>query len=395
MIGARLLAEREGDIVNRATINHDLLRWARERRDASFAQIGRSLHVGVDVVRAWETGESYPSFAKAQALARFLKIPFGYLFLTKPPSDDIPLPDFRTIGDRRHGAPSPDFLDLCNQVLLKKEWYREYCEQISSPPVRFPDRGMNAGIDSLSEAIGDALSINAALRRECRDWSSYLTRLSQNAQSIGILVMRSGVVGNDTTRPLDVAEFRGFAIADAYAPVVFINSRDAIAAQIFTLLHEIAHIWIGQSGVSNPDPTEFSTNRFEKFCNAVSAQVLVPHEEFETVWIETPHGDSFLSSIARHFWVSTLVVLRRAFELNKFGREEFFRLVKIEKEKQQVRRRTSGGSFSTNLLARNSKRFTDGVLRAVRENQLLYRDAANLLGMGPPALSRLVEKYAF
>jgi Zn-dependent peptidase ImmA (M78 family)/DNA-binding XRE family transcriptional regulator len=381
--------------VNHAVITPELLRWARERRGLSYAEIARSLHVGVEIVRAWELGESFPPFGKAQNLAKLLRVPFGYLFLSKPPHDVPPIPDFRTIEDRAPATLSPDFVDVCNQVLRKQEWYREYCEQNSVPALDFVNRfRIDTETDRIAEKIRESLSIDAELRRSCRDWSSYLTRLSHNAQDSGILVMRSGIVGSDTTRPLDVEEFRGFAIADPFAPVVFINSRDAIAAQIFTLLHEISHIWIGQSGISNPDPADLSAHKFEEFCNEVAAEVLVPKDDFEAAWSTTPPGDAFLLGVARIFWVSTLVVLRRAYELDKIARDEFFRLVKKEKEKKFSRKKGKGGNSLTNMLARNSRRLTSGVLSALRENQLLYRDAANLLGVRAPALPRLLKESA-
>jgi Zn-dependent peptidase ImmA (M78 family)/transcriptional regulator with XRE-family HTH domain len=379
--------------VNHAVITPELLRWARERRGLSYAEIAHSLHVSIDVVRAWELGESYPPFGKAQNLAKLLRVPFGYFFLSQPPQDAAPIPDFRTIGDRAPSKLSPDFVDVCNQVLRKQEWYREYCEQSSAPALDFVNRfRIGTGIDRVAEEIRGSLSIDAELRSGCRDWSAYLTRLSHNAQDSGILVMRSGIVGSDTTRTLDVEEFRGFAIADPFAPVVFINSRDATAAQIFTLLHEISHIWIGQSGISNPDPTELSAQKFEEFCNEVAAEVLVPKDDFEVAWSTTPPGDAFLLGIARVFWVSTLVVLRRAYEFDKIGRDEFFRLVKKEKDKQFLRKKGKGGNSLTNMLARNSQRLTTGVLTALRENQLLYRDAAKLLGVQAPALPRLLRE---
>jgi Zn-dependent peptidase ImmA (M78 family) len=381
--------------VNHAVVTPELLRWARERRGLSYDEIARSLHVGIDIVRAWELGESYPPFGKAQSLAKLLRVPFGYFFLTKPPQDAAPIPDFRTIGDKAPSTLSPDFIDVCNEVVRKQEWYREYSEQISAPALDFVNRfRIDTAVGRVAEKIRQSLSINAELRSGCRDWGGYLTQLSRNAQASGILVMRSGIVGSDTTRTLDVDEFRGFAIADPLAPVVFINSRDAVAAQIFTLVHEIAHIWIGQSGISNPDPTEFSAHRFEKFCNEVAAEVLVPQDDFEIAWSTTSPGDTFLLGVARIFWVSTLVVLRRAFELDKIGRDEFFRLVKNEKDKQRLRKKSKGGNFLTNMLARNSQRLTSGVLSALRENQLLYRDAAKLLGVQGAVLARLLKENA-
>jgi Zn-dependent peptidase ImmA (M78 family)/transcriptional regulator with XRE-family HTH domain len=380
-------------MVNEAFITGDLLRWARERRGLTYADLAQHLRVSLDVIRQWEDEESYPPLGKAQELAHFLRIPFGYLFLSKRPSDEAPIPDFRTVSDKGPSALSPDFIDILNQVLLKQEWYREYCEQDSVKKLGFVGHFRGAvNVDRVAQSIKEQLFLDdGALRRNCRDWGAYLALLSRTAQDAGVLVMRSGIVGSDTTRPLDVAEFRGFALADAIAPVVFINAKDAVSAQIFTLIHELAHIWINQSGISNPDPSELQAHRFEEFCNKVAAEVLVPADDFLAAWSSVIDVDAFPTKFARTFLVSPLVVIRRAFELRAIGERDFFRLVKREKSKP-IPMRKPGGDALRMLLSRNSHRLTIGVLGAVRQNRLMYRDAAKLLGVSDARVPQLLRK---
>jgi Zn-dependent peptidase ImmA (M78 family)/DNA-binding XRE family transcriptional regulator len=380
-------------MVNEAFITGDLLRWARERRGLTYADLAQHLRVSLDVIRQWEDEESYPRFGKAQELAHFLRIPFGYLFLSKRPSDEAPIPDFRTVSDERPSKLSPDFIDVLNQVLLKQEWYKEYSEQDSVKKLGFVGhfRGITK-VDRVAESITQQLFLDdPSLRRNCRDWRAYLTLLSRTAQNAGVLVMRSGIVGSDPTRPLDVSEFRGFALADPVAPVVFINAKDAVSAQIFTLIHELTHIWINQSGISNPDPTELRVHRFEEFCNKVAAEVLVPADEFRAVWSAALDVDTFPAKLARTFLVSPLVAIRRAFELHLIDESDFFRLVKREKSKP-IPARKPGGDALRMLLSRNSHRLTVGVLSAVRQNRLMYRDAARLLGVSDTRVPQLLRK---
>jgi Zn-dependent peptidase ImmA (M78 family)/DNA-binding XRE family transcriptional regulator len=318
-----------------ALITGDVLRWARERRGLSYSDLAHSSHEPADDLRQWEEGDAYPPFRTAQKLARFLRIPFGYLFLSKAPSDSFPVPDFRTVKGKSPAAASPDLIDVLNHVSLKQEWYREYSEQNSIREFILSSKfKMSSGVQRVADDIRKQLSIDSEMRGSCRDWRAYLSRLSQNAQDLGILVMRSGIVGSDTTRPLDVDEFRGFALTDPVAPVVFVNARDAIAAQIFTLIHELAHIWITQSGISNPDPVEFTAvHHFEEFCNSVAANVLVPEQDFNVAWSSIADAESFPNRLARMFWVSPLVIIRRAYEFDQIGREEFSALVRREKQK--------------------------------------------------------------
>lgn len=387
------LSSAELRMVNEAFITGEILRWARERSSLTYADIAHALRVEINEVRAWEYGEAYPPFGKAQDLAHLLRIPFGYLFLSRPPSDDAPIPDFRTVTDRAPTALSPDFMEVLDHVLLQQEWYREYSEQNSTLTLNFVGRGsIEAGPDKVARDLRNYFLVNDELRRGCRDWRAYLTRLSDNAQSAGALVMRSGVVGSDPTRPLDVQEFRGFAITDPFAPVAFVNARDAVPAQIFTLIHELAHIWINESGISNPDPTDFAAHRFEKFCNKVAAQVLVPADDFRAAWSTLLDTDNFPAKLARIFLVSALVVIIRAYELNKISNEDFVWLVRREKARRVVIKKSSGGDPIRTLLSRNSRRLTLGVLGAVRENRLLYRDAATLLGVSNSRLPELLRK---
>jgi Zn-dependent peptidase ImmA (M78 family) len=169
--------------------------------------------------------------------------------------------------------------------------------------------------DNLAVPIKETLGIGPEMRATIRTLNAYLTALTERVESKGILVMQSGIVGNDNRKTLSVDEFQGFVVADDIAPIVFINAKDYVAARIFTLAHELAHIWVGKSGILNPDEGDIRTRTpdTELFCNAVAAEVLVPQAEFLEAF-ETRNGS--LIDLAMHFRVSRIVILRRAFELS-------------------------------------------------------------------------------
>ena len=132
-----------------------------------------------------------------------------------------------------------------------------------------------------------ALSLCIADRNTTRTWQAFLKLLIQKSEALGIWVLCNGIVGNNTHRTLDVEDFRGFAIADPVCPLVFINNKDAKAAQIFTLVHELAHIWIGQNGISDvglENDLELEHGEVEAFCNQVAAEVLVPAHVLQDRW---------------------------------------------------------------------------------------------------------------
>jgi Zn-dependent peptidase ImmA (M78 family) len=197
--------------------------------------------------------------------------------------------------------------------------------------------------------------------------------------------MASGVVGSNTHRKLDPDEFRGFALADDFAPVIFINSADTKAAQIFTLAHEIAHIWLGASAVSDADAYEPPQNSTEQWCNRVAAEVLVPLAAIR----DEARADQRVSSedferLARVFKVSTLVIVRRLHDIGLFQGDEYRhvydaelrRVLKILKDL----RKSDGGNFYNTQPVRTSKRFAQAIIANTLEGQTLYRDTFRLLG---------------
>lgn len=309
---------------NVAHINPQVLSWARLRSGISSPQLQAELKISSEQLAAWERGETHPPFDKAQKIAQALRIPFGYLFLSNPPDLSTPLPDMRTHADRH--PLSLDFLEVVNDALVKQDWYRNYLEEIKESKLKF------VGSFTPKDAPGDVakdirrvLGINLTFTRSAKDWGDYIAKLARRSEEAGVLVMRSGVVGNATRRKLSSREFQGFAVTDPFAPVVFVNSDDFKAAQVFTLIHELAHIWIGTSAISHFDlaSRRDPETPVESFCNHVAVETLVPRVEFEAAWRDADI-ESLAGRLARHFWVSTLVILRRAHELNKITRREFF-----------------------------------------------------------------------
>jgi Zn-dependent peptidase ImmA (M78 family)/transcriptional regulator with XRE-family HTH domain len=384
--------------VTEAFITPKVARWARERVGISHAQLADALGADAQEIEAWERGETRPPFGKAQDLAKTLKVPFGFLFLSQPPPEKTPIPDLRTVVGRTTKL-SPDFLELLNDVLVKHEWYREYLEERQVEKLPFVGKFRIAdGIERVSADLSSFLSVQQS-RRATYTWDEFLRQLSRTAEAQGILVMRSGIVRGNTHRKLSVNEFRGFVISDELAPLVFINGRDSKAAQIFTLVHELVHIWIDRSGICNPDPKEDpdEQNAIERFCNSATAEVLVPQDDFLKS-LPTVFNDQTIQKLAARYRVSTIVILRRAYELGAITKNNFFNLLEKEQQKQKEREEKEeeeptrgGGNFYLTLPVRNSRRFTETVLSALQAERVSYREAASLLGVRTGTLPKLIE----
>lgn len=385
-----------------AYVNPQLLNWARERSGVSYEKLGHSLGVAPQQLRAWEDGDGHPPFAKAIRLAEVLRVPFGFLFLEKPPTLETPVPDLRTLHGEQPREPSVDFIDLLYEVLAKQDWYREYAEEHGAKPLTFVSSfSSRDSPEDVASDIRTTLGLEDDFRRNARTWADHLRLLCEAAESVGVLVMRSGVVGNNTHRPLSVQEFQGFAVTDEIAPLVFVNGQDYKSAQIFTLAHELAHIWIGKSGISKVNESEIVSlpkdgpfirtvppETVERLCNAIAAETLVPRAEFLAFWRE-PATEASIQKLARHFFVSTLVILRRAREFDKISVSQFRAL--LDKEREKRKETSSGGDYYRNVMARHGHTFTDAVLQDLRQGRTLYRDAAALLDMKVPALEKMVK----
>ena len=379
-----------------AFITPELVKWARERQNLTADAVAQKINVTATRFSAWEEGDGRPTLRQAQNLAQKLYIPFGFLFLSAPPSDEVPLPDLRTLTGTPLGPPSPNFIDLVNDVLRKQQWYREYQESEGAQPVPFIGRfTVTDSAETIAADIANTLGINVVMRQESQNWEEFLRQFISRAEAAGVLVLRSGIVENNTHRKLDVEEFRGFAISDDLAPLVFINGQDAKTAQIFTVAHELAHLWIGESGISNPDHMRRASqqiNEIDRLCDQVAAETLLPNDDFLSQWQEEGSVERSLQTLAARYRVSRFVVLRRAYENDKVTFDDY--RTYYEELVTNLRKRSTqgGGDFYKTLLARNSNTLTLTLLAAASEGRVSDRDAARLLNVKVKTLEDIRKK---
>ena len=363
--------------MNRVAIKSELLRWARERSGFDRADLEhRFPHLA-----AWEDGTAQPTLKQVEAFAKATYTPVGYLFLPEPPVEKIPIPDFRAPGNERIGHPSPDLLDTIYVCQQRQEWFRNYARSMGESPLTFVGSA-RVGDDVVRTAarIGAELGFDLDVRRRMPTWTDALRHFIEQADGMGILVMCNGVVHNNNYRHLDPHEFRGFAMADDFAPLVFINGADTKAAQMFTLAHELAHVWSGQSAVSDAQPTAVPDQQVERWCNEVAAELLVPLEEMRQAYHPGAELAEEAGQLARRFKVSTLVILRRIRDVGGLTQEQFWQAYHAELERLLAIPRGSGGNFYLTQAARVSKRFAAALCASTLEGRTRYTDAFRMLG---------------
>ena len=364
----------------RAPVNPELLRWARERAGVSL----EALTAKFKKLPEWEDGQVQPTLKQAEAFARAVHVPVGYLFLSEPPEESVPIPDFRTFAGHAVTRPSPNLLDTIYACQERQSWYRDFARVIGEPDLGFVgSASATKSPVTVAARIRETLGFNLAARRECSTWTDALRLFIRQADEVGVLVMVSGIVMSNTSRRLDPSEFRGFALCDPLAPLIFVNGKDTKAAQMFTLAHELAHVWLGASALSNLGAAPKDGFRSEEvWCNAVAAELLVPLEALQSdLRRNEPLADA-LSRLARTFKVSTLVILRRLLDAGWLTRERFDAAWRQENVRlRKLVQVGSGGDFNRTTVARVGRRFARALVVSTLEGQTLYRDAFRMLGV--------------
>jgi Zn-dependent peptidase ImmA (M78 family) len=367
--------------MTRAPVYPTLLRWARERAGMEVADL---IHL-FPQLEEWESAARQPTLRQLEVFARAVHVPIGYLFLPAPPEEPLPIPDFRTMAGRAVRRPSPNLLDTLYSCQERQGWYREFALVTRQPEARFVGSvTTESPVTGAARAMGTALGFDLVARAACRTWGEALRLFIGQADRAGILVMVSGVVLSNNRRPLDPHEFRGFALADARAPLVFINGADTKAGQMFTLAHELAHLWLGASALSDASAATFDGQRREEvWCNAVAAELLAPLEVVRAELVPDEALHATLQRLARRFKVSTLVILRRLLDAGALDRAGFEVAWQAELERllRLDRPGAGGGDFYRTTLARVSRRFARALVESTLEGQTLYRDAFRMLGV--------------
>ncbi len=352
-----------------------------------------ALNKRIPQLKTWERGDKRPTAKQLEAFAKATNTPLGFLFLPAPPAEKLPIRDLRTVKDKP-SRPSPELLDTIYAMQRRQDWLRE--ERIDSEAGAREFVG-SARLNDDPQAVGQemrrAVGVADEWAAQVANWQEAVSELRRRIEDLGVLSVINGVVGNNTHRKLDVEEFRGFALTDPQAPLIFVNGADAKSAQMFTLAHELAHVWLGPEGegLSGFDGIFPGDTRVETFCDQAAAEFLVPARELKERWRDVKGASDAFEQIARRFKVSPIVAGRRAMDLHLVNRETFFDFYKeyTKRERQRVKP-AGGGDFYNNQNTRVGATFATSVMRAALEGRLSFKEAYDLTGLRGGAF----QKYA-
>lgn len=361
----------------RIAVAPHMLRWALERAGLEAADLAKKF----PTLDQWLSGELQPTLKKLEDFAKTVHMPFGYLFLPEPLIESLPVADFRTKTAQLPHRPSLNLLETVYSCQQRQDWYRDYARLGDFTPLSFVGSvTTKADPAQVTVSMREVLGFPLAEQQAQPNWESALRLFRTKVEEAGILLMANGVVGSNTHRKLSVEEFRGFALSDPLAPLIFINNADSKAAQMFTLAHELGHLWAGESGISDTQAGHAS----ETWCNAVAAEFLMPLSATRKAYHKNKDAslEEQLQPLARLFKVSTLVVLRRLWEAGFIDKESFWEhYQKISAHTKARGTASGGGDFYKTLTTRTGKRFMQALIPHTLEGHTLFRDAFQLLGV--------------
>ena len=377
--------------MTRVRVEPVLLRWAWERSRIDALELTSRF----PLVEAWERGEKQPTMKQLEAFAKATHTPLGYFFLPEPPVERLPIKDFRSVRGTT-ARPSPDLLDTLYAMQRRQAWLREERRDGEEEPYEFVG---SARLTDDPAAVGREMrrlvGLDEGWAAEVKTWTEAVGELRRRTEKLGVIAVINGIVGNNTSRKLDVEEFRGFALVDPYAPLIFVNGADAKSAQMFTLAHELAHVWLGSEGegVSGFDGIFPGDQRVEVFCDRAAAEFLVPASEMKRHWPSVKHEDDPFERLARTFKVSPIVAGRRAMDNKLVGREEFFSFYQDYTQRERKRPKAEGGGdFYNTQNVRLGQAFALSVMRAALEGRLSFKEAYDLTGLQGGTFQRYARR---
>ncbi len=366
-----------------APASHAVLVWARKSAGLGLEEVARVLGVSPDGMRAWERGSAKPTLRQLEALASKYRRPLGVFFLPSPPEEPPPPRDFRVL-------PGTGSKPLSHRTLLairRAHWLRSKAEAMSRDlaeerPSLLPSFRLSEPPDEA--AAGERRRLEVTLDRQfaCRSLYEAFREWRSRIEAREILVFQTAI-------PLDDA--RGFSIRADRFPVIVVSSADAVAARVFTLFHEYAHLGLGTPGICIPDDGAAEVpDRTERFCNAFAGSLLVPRDALKERWSPTLRDalergeEEGIASLGQLFGVSREVLLRRAFDLELVSRRTYKAFHDRGKGGRSSHRRARGGFGEAppkRCVSERGRRFVSLVLEALDREAITARDAVDYLGV--------------
>ena len=373
---------------NHINVSSEILTWAITRAGYDVHAFTKKFPKILD----WLEGRKKPTVKQLEEFSKKVYLPFGYLFLPQPPQEKVPIPFFRT-NDYQKNKISINVYDTILLLQQRQDWLKNYLKDNDFKPLSYVGKFNNSNdVKAIVADIRQTLKLNENWASSFKTWQEAQDHLVQCIENKGVIIIFNGIVENNTHRPILIDECRGFVLVDEYAPFMFVNNSDFKSAQMFTIVHELAHIWTGHSAGFDFRKLQPANDPIEILCDKVAAEFLVPEQAFNDVWNDKPNNFAYSS---RHFKVSEIVIARRALDIGKISQKDFFDFYEKYSQREFVKKgnQGSGGDFYATTRKRLSITFASHIHQAVKSGKLLYRDAYKLTGLKGDTFEKFFSKH--
>lgn len=377
-------------------VNPAILNWVMQK--VQVENVNSSV---IEMITKWISGEKAPTFNQIEEVSRKIGIPFGYFFLEKPPIEKCEIVDFRTVDSINIQNPSRNLIDTVDSMSSVQEWMAEYNKDNGASEYTFVGSlKISDGVIHAADVIRKELNLNLDWFKNLKTAKEAFNILRNSIAGIGVIIMMNGIVGNNTHRTLSVSEFRAFTLVDPYAPLIFINSRDTDNGKLFSLLHELVHVWIGKDDFYNDTHgVSQKVSKEEQFCNAVAAEILVPNSMFLNEWSkQSGNSETIIYTLENKFICSRFTLLIKAFNTGKIEKNEFHKLLNLFKEQfeviqsQKQNKKSGGGDFYRTLSNKWDRKFIQALYASAQSGRTQYRDVYLLTNTTGTTFHELIRK---
>jgi Zn-dependent peptidase ImmA (M78 family) len=374
---------------NEVNVKANILTWAIARAGYEL-QAFTEKYPKLNIER-WLKGEKKPTVRQLEDFSKKVHLPFGYLFLPEPPNENLPIPFFRS-NESKVEKVGINVVDTILLLQQRQDWLKNYLKDNDFEQLDFVGKFKNSSnVQAIVSDIRKTLNLPENWASQFRNWQLAQEHIVQHIEDKGIITVFNGVVENNGFRKIPVDECRGFVLVDEMAPFMFINNADWKSAQMFTIVHELAHIWTGHSAGFDFRKMQPADNPIEILCDKVAAEFLVPENSFNEVWSKNPN----IKYASQFFKVSEIVIARRALDTGKLTRPGFFQFYEenATKEFSKKEHQSTGGDFYATTKKRLSLTFASHINNAIKSGSILYRDAYKLTSLKGDTFHNFFSKY--
>jgi len=399
-------------------INPAILVWARESAGLDVQDAAKKLALGdsknessAEKLLQFERGSRKPTRNQLNRIAKTYRRPLLTFYMVAPPKKASRGEDFRSTGQEISGRENALLDSLLRDLKARQEMVRDLLEDLDEATSKsfVGSSRLTEGVETVAERVIGLLE----LPKRRTDWGStpddFFKKLRSASEKIGVFVLLAGDLGSYHSS-LSEDVFRGFAIADEIAPFIVINDHDARTARSFTLIHELVHILLGQSGISGAPESvhdDSDKGRIEHFCNDVAGQVLLPpsfadRRPPELASGTLPAATSYIETVAKRWLVSEPLVAFRLRRLGWISVNTYRELSSAyagrwasTKESMRVANqlKEGGPSYYVVKQSRLGEALVDVVRRTLRENRVTHTKAARVLGVSLSSVEPLLKRY--